>query len=319
MGITKILISSVVLLFFTTTAYSDFVYREDSGDNGWRTRVDQTNGLKIFWWNLGCHNSKKVRQNLKNLMLQEDSVRPDILILGEYCGEKLKEKKMGLLDALLDVYSHVHQLSQYTQHHGQNGLRIFSEIELLNLSQRTVEPGDWLVEMRKQNCYVGKKQSSSFKKSRYAFPLLKFDVEHEDVVYRIAGVHAPNPWKIMSQCMGQFQTGLEMVYGTHNPNYKYAQAIVADFENQGRSIVIGDLNSPKYIRKSIFTAMGNAYKLLQRSLGGSVVKSDQPTAFSSMGNYAIDHAFVSGDLDVSFSEVIQFAGSDHLPVYIVVE
>ncbi len=309
----------VVAVFTSTAMAQEFSYRISSGKNGWRTRVDRADGLKVLWWNLGCRDSSKVRQNLRALVNQKDSVSPDVLILGEYCANKLRDKKTGLLDLLLDEYPFSHRITEYTPFHNGNGMRVFSKFELTNVRKQIVSPGGWMSRMHKKKCARGKKQTSEFQNRRYAFPILKFNVRAGGKTYRLAGAHAPNPWVVMAKCIGKLRTGWHIVYGKSNPNYRYAQAVTADFKNKNQAIVIGDFNTPKVKKVGFFHFVGKAYQLLQRLLGTSIVRSNKPTAFGSFGGIPIDHAFASDDLRVRFAERIELAGSDHIPIYIVVK
>ncbi|MGH1469432.1 MAG: endonuclease/exonuclease/phosphatase family protein [Bdellovibrionales bacterium] len=106
--------------------------------------------------------------------------------------------------------------------------------------------------------------------------------------------------------------------GVNNPNYSQALQVKEYFSEKDSVVMIGDFNAPK----SFFGSRSNSYYVLEQAFGESVVESLQDTfidARSSFGSYSLDHAFISEDLRVHYEAVLPFAGSDHLPIYIVVE
>lgn len=154
---------------------------------------------------------------------------------------------------------------------------------------------------------------------------MEFGVNKGNKDYTVAAVHFANPWPFIADCLNsKEEAGLKLVYGTHNPTYGQARTIANKYGGEKRTLVIGDTNAPKSIKVNLpwplptLNFQSNPYELLVSKLGQSDVSSYAPTAFGTQGNFNIDHAFVSPDLQVPFANIIPFAGSDHSAIYAVI-
>ncbi|MGH1468994.1 MAG: hypothetical protein ACRBBP_08970 [Bdellovibrionales bacterium] len=317
---------------------TDFVYRSGESGQNWQYNAANSKGLKVVWWNIGCisdgairhlppqqkHDEKPVNL-LKNIeaLLEKPRLKPDVLILGEYCPRKIEENKNGVSDFLSSHYPHMHKIDQYTRHHSGNGMRIFSKHELKNIKE-TVLPSsysndDWLKRSQMKSCAIKQSpSSSSFKSARYEFPAIDFTVTAKGKDYKIIGTHFPNPWPLMVKCLGKFSAALKLLFGINNPNYSHARRLRHLYKGSKSTLLIGDFNAPKLF----FGAPSNTYSLLTTIFRGpSIISSEKSTVVDhrhGAGSYSIDHAFASGDLEVSHSDVIPLAGSDHLPIYVTI-
>ncbi len=335
----------VLVVLYMPTAYAQqFVYRNDvSKTPGWRTSVADTKGLKVVWWNIGCmyernldkysQARKKFNENpdhtLDNIeaLLEFPLLKPDVLILGEYCPGAVKEKQEGTLEFLKSHYDYHHTIFRYTPHHGENGLRIFSRYPLKDLERKRMPAGNWLNDSRLKRCKHPILTDDSLIKERYAFPSVKFQVTRFRQNYNIVTTHFPNPWVVMGVCRGKLRTGWQLLNGKKNPTYLHAQALGRNYGNLKRALVIGDFNAPKKLKLFSFGpikvyANSKPYKVLRNFFGESVIRTARATAISQQSNKlpgtSIDHAFTRG-LKVKLGKVIPFAGSDHLAIYTIVQ
>lgn len=329
-------IFTVLLLFltFSLSALSveeGFVYR--SGSVG-EAPVVTGKGLKIFWWNIGCGSTRglnkipeRIRADFdpanqwKNIeaLVKKESTRPDVLILGEYCPKYFQQKTYDLLK---EVYPYIHRLNKSNEAYKiRNGLRVFSRSRIKVLNESVLQTGSFLESPVMKKCYEEERDNISakyFNKDFWKRPLLELEVTKENKKYKISPLHLANPWRFVKSCVGRIDAGFEIMSGTANPNYSQALQVRDYFTDKTSVVMIGDFNAPK----SFFGSMSNSYYVLEQGFGESVVTSNRSTfidARSNFGSYSLDHAFVSDDLRVNFEKVLPFAGSDHLPIYIVVE
>jgi len=332
-----IFLTSASTLASADTSSENFVLRRGPEMSLADQRVDET-GLKVMWWNVGCSSDsgllklkKRDRRavdpenqfaNLEELM-KSDRLRPDVLILGEYCPSAFDEstyqtiKKEYGFKFRLDRSNSLHKI--------RNGLRVYSRYKIENIEQDTLSGEAFLDSDLMQNCdqAVKDRNPKSFAKdpkyrAYWDRPKISFTVEHAARTYKIAPLHLANPWRFVKSCLGLFKTPGEIKRGTQNVNYIQAEQVVESFADEVSTLLIGDFNAPK----SILGQMSNSYRLLSENFGDSVIDSEHHTYSdprTHFPEYSIDHAFASSDLTVKRAVVLPFAGSDHLPLYIVLD
>jgi len=291
-------------------------------------------GLKIMWWNVGCSSGSKLdslteddrisidpKNQWRNLtkLVQSDRLRPDVLILGEFCPSRFDEETY---EAILAKFDHEYRLDKINEEFTiRNGFRAFSKYEIKDLEEGVLEAEGFLDSEVMKNCdsEIKSKNSDEFTSESYwSRPKVSFKVEHNKKDYKISPVHLSNPWSLMADCAGIWNMPKIIKRGVENANYIQAENVVTSFSEKESTIVIGDFNAPK----KFFGGSSNSYNILSEAFGPSAIMSDQFTYDDPRRRFpslSIDHAFVSSDLSIKKGEVLPFAGSDHLPIYLVVE
>lgn len=295
-----------------------FVYRNGMTGGNWIQSLSKTEGLRVVWWNLGCRVAKGNKNTNLQALLSEDTIRPDVLMLGEFCPSAVTAKTKRLLS---QYYPYTHTVDQYTKFHGENGMRVYSQVPLQNANTRKIKPiTGFLNKKYIKNCKAKNIDSKFFEQSYWQRPVMTFNVTKDGKTYPIVGAHFANPWPTIADCLGsQYKAGLQMMNGKDNPNYAQAEAIVRLYGKSKDLLLIGDFNAPKQTRVGLLRVNSNSYSLLQRAFGTSVIKENTATSFSKFGNRSIDHAFTIGDIRAPFAKVLPFEGSDHAALYTVIK
>ncbi len=311
---------------------SKFVLRS-SRSAAFKNLPTGSEGLRIFWWNIGCSSTKGLSrldktqraqfdpisqwENIENL-ISDEVLKPDVLILGEYCPSSFRQ---GTYDKLAEAYSNIYRLEKTNSLFKiRNGLRVFSKYGIKVLEEQVLKSGDFLQSRDMQACKVNQPNISLkyFNQNFWDRMLVELEVTKSGKAYKISPVHLANPWKFMRQCMGSIDVGLEILSGSSNPNYFQANELARHFSDEDSSVLIGDFNAPRVF---YFGTASNSYARLRGVFGQSVVPGGKYTYFhqrGSFGPYSLDHAFVSENLNVVYGEVLPFAGSDHLPLYVII-
>lgn len=325
---------TILTLIFTHNAMGaeNYVLKKD---RVFSSDLEPVSGLKIFWWNVGCSSESGLRRIDKSIrhefhpdsqfsnlekLLEDDEFTPDLLILGEYCPRYFSDETE---EALKDFYPHVvHVKKPNDKFKIRNGLIVFSKLELNVIREDVLSAGDFLEQDYMKTCAEKYEENSlehTFDAEFWTRPLLELAVVKDDKPYRVVPVHLANPWRLINKCLNsKFYTGIELIRGTDNPNYVQSRQLAEDFEGSSSTVLIGDFNAAR----SVKGITSNSYRALSSYLGNSVIESDEFTFFderSGFGSYSLDHAFVSDDLSVKREMVLPFAGSDHVPIYIIVE
>lgn len=312
-------------------AVEDYLWRnEGSWDVRALERIPEE-GLKILWWNIACSSTKGLKglndevaynaqpknlwQNLRVLIKSEQ--KPDLIVLGEYCPRAFDQATYDQMDALYPYKRAIQKMSPVYKN--RNGMRIFSKVPFDTVEEgfiKSDEIGNFPV---LRDCdSTTKNGNTAFKQDFWKKAYTKVLVKFEGRAVSLLPVHLSNPWRIYRSCGGTFKAGVEILTGTENPNYSQAQDLIKKFQDEKSFVVFGDFNAPK----GFFGSQSSTYRLLSSVWGESLIVSYEETyvdLFSSFGSHAIDHAFASSDIRATFAEVIPFAGSDHLPLYFVIE
>ncbi len=312
----------VIMLSMGSYAHSMSRNRNTQKDFNWKNNVKhygKYGGLKVVWWNLGCGAKGMISaSNNLNVLTSNSHLKPDVLILGEYCENHLTSKVKNMLHAR---YPFVEIMRRYTQYHVdddgvENGVRIFSRFKLEDVKAKRLPAGPWLTRDL-GNCSHAKKENSG----RYAFPYIKFSVRNSKRrKYTVVQNHLPQPWSLWDKCKGKVSTAKQAIIGKRNPNYFHAVQLIYDFENARDTLLIGDYNTVKNKRVLGIKVSGMGYKKLKKAFGSSVIETDAATTTSgATGSVSIDHAFITTGLSTRYAHVLPLAGSDHYPIYVILE
>lgn len=331
----------VFSFFFTLSASAQgFIYRTDSKVNRkWIREVkNNSNGLKVMFWNVGCfmpnqntpHNEKpqKLMHNLKTL-LKNNQLRPDVFIFGEHC--KYPFEYFGVDRLLKRYYPHFKfERDRYNRFYERdNGMTIYSRYKMYDEEVVMMGSSNWMSHERMRSCerrigHLVEDGANSFIPQSWRRPYLNFKVKAKGHTYNIGGIHLTNPFPLFKKCFGTVKTGLEILYGTHNPNYHQARVMTSHFANSNeKTLLIGDFNAIKNYSIKIgpfrINLDSKSYRHIKKFFGDSIIRSDMFTSFNNGVRASIDHAFANKKVRVLATNVVPLAGSDHLPIYVIIK
>ncbi|MCB0377432.1 MAG: hypothetical protein KDD33_02980 [Bdellovibrionales bacterium] len=307
-----------------------FVFRQDHLPTHSLFRVPE-DGLRVLWWNLGC--SRKLSRNAQMLANKNDFLadhqwenlkqfmdspqRPDVLILGEFCPSNFDKKTLSRLNK---IYPHRYKIDKTNpQYDIRNGLRVFSLYPLELLEKVDLDENDFTNSSDLTRCQsqVKKDRPKAFQKGFWKRPLPILSVRTPDGEITLAPTHLANPWTILNVCTSAVMAGRRMIFDRENVNAAQALQLTEELASETPLLLIGDFNTPK----KFFGMRGYGYSVMEGAFGPSQILDSQNTyidAGTSLKSASIDHAFTQG-LYVSYARVWPLAGSDHLPIYIVVK
>lgn len=279
-----------------------------------KLNIDNQQGLSVLWWNIDCGTAaiKINGDNIytsdleKNLWtLVNSKLKPEVLMLGEFCPYYLDKKFVSALEKLYKSKHHlVRNIPQFKTSSGKtnerNGFLVLSDYKLSLVKETTLFGNAKLKEGDKSN-------------RKY----LLLSIVKNQVTYYLNPVHLYNPWREVRNSKGIFGTLDEISKGEDNPNARQGQQLVNLNTNlvdpQARLLVIGDFNSPK----SFYAIDGYVFKLMSKNFVNLV--DDMSETFVNGNSFmtaSIDHAF-GQNITPYYAYVWPFRGSGHLPLYIV--
>lgn len=275
-----------------------------------------SSGLKIVWWNIGCGletGIKKIKENPQTTALEENlillansPIKPDVLILGEYCPYSMSTQDQNQLIGSFKNYYHLERNIPYRKTsegkvNQRNGFLILSDLDISVLEQETL--------------FATKDSSKSNDNRMY----LLFKVQKDGKDFLINPVHLVNPWRELFNEQGIFGVFAELTSGAENKNAVQIANLLEKYNTHSQAgvpyIIVGDFNSPG----RIMGVSGFGYNLLSKSMIPLMHNND--ITFVGEGAFPasnIDHAF-GVNTDSTYAKVWPFAGSLHLPIYLVIK
>jgi hypothetical protein len=155
----------------------------------------ETEGLKVMWWNIGCSSTRGLNKmtpqqkaqvdpvhqwsNLKKL-IQSDALKPDVLILGEYCPGSFDQ---STYDSLKSAYPHILRIKKPNAlYKVRNGFRVFSKYKIQNKNIGVLNAENFVESQNMKDCAAGVKKhnKTSFKPKFWNRPEISFSVKHND-------------------------------------------------------------------------------------------------------------------------------------------
>jgi len=315
--------------------------------------------LKVFWWNIEmgeqgqASSPNPLENNLKELV-ENPTLRPHILILGEFSMRALSEQT---LDLLLTYYTA--ENFNYNNQTPDFGLAIFYQYHIdrdhhlstYMESQSTDQTLDWapILSSPRQSQIYRQEYISNFSNAvLYTRTYLRFSYHFLGKTYHIVPVHLLQPWQdikfsefqtpsipvfgesvrsVFNAYEKTFGTGLKILGDDSNPLYSQLVRLCGRVKSdlgdnfnlspEQKVLLMGDFNYPRNI--GIYS-IGFRYmkNFLQDAF--SVHDNTFPTASSGESYPAmkIDHAFING-LTAHEARVLPLSGSDHFPIYVVIE
>ncbi len=272
--------------------------------------------VRVMWWNIDCATSatkirgqKSYKSNLEKNILDiiNSDMRPNLLILGEYCPYYLSPEFAKTIFGKYKYNHHlVRNIPEFKTSSGKtnerNGIVVLSDYSLSPVIQEVL--------------YADEKNKTNDKKNR-SYLLLK--VKNKFREFYLNPLHLYNPWRNFFSENGMFSTFFEIDSGTQNPNAQQGKQVIEKnmtYTAESDSLlIIGDLNSPK----NFYKVDGYVYKMFNANYVSLIADTSDTFVSSSMfQSSAIDHAFAQ-NMNAVYGRVLPLAGSGHLPIYIIIQ
>lgn len=298
-----------------------------------------------MWWNIQQGTLAKKLQKKDDYLIKrnfltenittliESSLKPEILIFGEYSPGAIDQET---LNELADHYPY----SMFSKYNlrltGRNayGILIFSTIRFTEARRAVL---DWIppgMSRRRAidyfRMYWRERSGDATTKYERTYQNLRFESQRGGPGFHIVPVHLVQPWSGFARMYGEVETIYSVLYSDDNPLvnqvYYLRQNLKKDFGKRFNGhplLVIGDFNVPKM---KLVNVRGYEYA----SEGFSeVFGKNCPVTFPAVSSQFIDkfpykykrlkldHAFINDHVSVKAAEVLNLKGSDHYPVYLV--
>jgi len=300
---------------------SDFEWDEAPSSTA-VSSLEQTSGLKVFWWNIhgGRITSEPAPYLSRNLItLIHSKIAPDMIAFAEYGDASLSE------DALRELRRAYPYIQEWNYPYANDyGLALYSRYPFENTKMEALD-----VTPLKD---ISESQRSDYRKYWCGSDVgctrmfASFNVNVNGKIIQLVPTHLFDIWRKFGEVKGKVATAEEILVGKNNPLEYQLIRFRALLDSQlaaaltSPTIVIGDFNIPKYL-------MGlhpRMYNLLKGDMED--VSSFNPTTFPAKSadernHYPlmnIDHAFLAGQIQSSKFVVLPLKGSDHYPLYLIV-
>ena len=313
--------------------FSVFAHASNSPDFDWDKPVDasvlqklQTKaGLRVLWWNVHDgmiapgDTGAAFNHNIDELI--QSTIAPDVLSLAEFQESNLNTK---VLKKLQKSYPY-HILQAYP---GTPGFGIWvyskysfemSSIDLLDFTPLKNMSDSDRADYRKLWCKTS---------GMCVRPLMILDLNVNGKVVKLAPIHLFDCWRMMMSKVGKVGTLKEILNGTDNPLWyqilRFRQVLESRLGSDlklGKVAVFGDFNMPEKLLGFPTVGFQKIRGELKNAIAGEAA-SFPSSGSSEAGHFPpmqIDHAFTSPSQGVSAGEVLPLKGSDHYPLYLIVQ
>ncbi|MCA9668372.1 MAG: endonuclease/exonuclease/phosphatase family protein [Myxococcales bacterium] len=291
-------------------------------------------GLRVMWWNIqyGAQNdAAKGRPLDHNLRaLTRSALSPDVVLLGEFESHAISPAVRAELDKRYP-YRHYVALNDAVS---QRGIQVFSKHPLDAKHQERWDYVPAGADAKTAEAYRADWRSFRGEKG---FPrrYIRLTVKHPQTgkAIDILPIHTAQPWDRYTEqasvkALGKARVAYELLAGGNNPLMHQLRRLRGKLERDyGKDLdrkpmlMLGDFNLPR----GRFGIRSRAYRLTRRNLSDAFTHWAPSWPASTAGEYKgypklkIDHAFTGGDLSARAAEVLPIKGSDHYPIYVVVE
>ena len=280
-------------------------------------------GLRVMWWNIhdGRPAAKPAPYLSRNLIqLIHSELAPQVIVFAEYRDSSLSPEALNEVNK---AYPHTFKWS-YPYSFGY-GLVLYSKypFQLSKLENMDVTPIANIQEPEQEqyrNFWCGSQLGC-------LRLFASFDINVNGKNIQLIAVHIFDVWRRYSAVNGKARTAQEIVFGNKNPlenqliRFKglLDEKLISPSGERPPSIIIGDFNIPKRLL--------GFQPLMYRGLKQNLVEVFQknPISFPAKsaderGHYPkmlIDHAFLSGAIQSDAAKVLPLRGSDHYPLYMI--
>ena len=328
------ILSLICFLITTASAHAgtEFVLENVSRSQNscWRaisTTAARTDGLKVTWWNIANGmigsegNGLILAKNIDRLI--SSPLRPHVIALGEY-------QKGSLPEQTIENLKRIYPYSTFIPYNEQTdvGMVVFTNLPLKVGRQTTLK---WIPE------HIGEQQRRDYletwssgdpehDEAFYTRSVRELEIIFENRKIAIVPVHLAQPWRQLrerSQGRVDFMMGMakELFLSGSNPLITQVNSLdqwLSESKLQDR-IVLGDFNLPR----GIFGVPTLGYRRLVDTMAPAI-RGEQPSFPAPSSPHRepptqIDHAFLAGGLSAEAGVVAPLKGSDHLPVYVIIQ
>ena len=218
----------------------------------------------------------------------------------------------GLVDHLLSIFPYVDFVKYHPDYVLDKGIMVLSKLPFKRLTNENM---DW---SRGRKAYREAWISKDARAEEYDRPYLvyQFDVNGKSI--NVIPIHLLNPWFRYIEKSGKALTGLRFFWDTDNPLYNQLRTLTQNYTRDfaGRRepvVILGDFNFPI---KAL--GMNTLFRLKLNFVGLREQIGNSPVTFPSFG-LKIDHVFTNKYANVKEAEVLEWTGSDHFPVRVVID
>lgn len=294
-------------------------------------KVTDAQGLKIFWWNVAWGNFNAdghVNHNLVNLV--ESPSRPNLLILGEF-------KYSAISSYALTILQRYYPYSDFVPYTPTSDVGVMT-FSLAPFNREGLRHLDWVPPDMNKAARDGYKQYWLHKNynevKHWDRTYVLYSSEIMGKKYYFSPVHLLEPWAAINHSEGKLTLIHDMFFGGDNPlDYqieRYRNFLTHDLgggslQNAEPLIALGDFNAPK----EIFLMTPKSYTALSQGLIEAFWgnQSTFPTRYAEGKSgrsllpmsVKIDHVFFNKKFAKVGGTALEFTGSDHYPIYVVVK
>lgn len=291
-------------------------------------KLQRKEGLHIIWWNVAWGRYNKTRDLDKNLYEISNAQRaPDIIILGEYKPSVLAYSFRVYLN---ETYSY-RRFIKYSDN-SDVGIMIFSKYEIYNEHQFNlpwhpikIKNLESINKYRKRWLETNKKDVKYWDRSYYDFTIF-----YKGKNVTISPIHLLMPWQAYYNKFGASGAFSRLMFKNNHPlgnqikwlKY-YLNNLYGNRLQSSSLLILGDFNLPSTffgIKPFIFKNLLNNLSYVH-SMGGDTFPAKSTLRDNTVlrgKSFEIDYALINKHLKSLGSTVMPLSGSDHYPLYVVI-
>lgn len=293
-------------------------------------KLKSVDGVRVVFWNIGygaLNRGGDLDHNLKDLV--NSSAHPDVIVLAEYKEMALNQGTIRFLDT---EYPH----QAYFPYGGtldEVGIKVWSEQPFTQSEAVMLDWSPTRESSIEQDLYKQDWVTRAPKQSKWwDRPYSRFRWDIAGYRMNLVPVHLLEPWDKIYERKGDWETWKDMMFGRDNPLYYSVERLMekmrADLGGDLDSeplLVIGDINVPR----KVFQIRTKVYERIDDELDdvfpgdpssfpafSSPLRQEPPFKYSMV---KLDHAFHNKLVRPRGAAVLPLRGSDHYPIYVVVE
>ncbi len=332
MNISTILFS-LFLFVNVSRATAGLIFDQEERKNIQRLQeLKSISGLKVLWWNLAWgqyNNNGDLDKNFQSLIKSHSA--PEVISLSEYKPSIFKTETIELFKA-------EYPFQDYVPYHEK------SDVGVILLSKYPFEASKKF-SLKWTPAGFGKEEAEKYQKSwedfdfnwvqhwSRTFSFYKLKMAGKNLF--LSPVHLCSPWQSFQKKYGNWQTLRTLKKGFENPlsnQIYYLKNILRQYFgenlNQESLVLFGDFNVPSTIPVPVFGGTSKIFSDLQSSFKKALPKKEdtfptqstmnKQTGFFKDTSVQIDHVFFNDHVSNVKAMVIHLQGSDHYPIFMVI-
>lgn len=278
--------------------------------------------LSVFWWNVGGNSYSDDLGDYTTLdetFMQKDFSGFDVVALGEF-------KKAAMAPSALKNLTRNFPYQKEFRYNETSSQRIFV------LSKHPFRfkslPVDWIptefsASERSQYIEKTKKiQNTRWKNFKRSYNRITLNVAGKDL--HMVFYHFNNPWPGYTETFGKYQAGIELVLGKRNPLMyqlkNFQKRLIQDLGKNYRRknlLMMGDSNCPYRVKGVVSMCMRRMQSHLLAVIDHAKEYTFPSPYYRNAADFPkvkIDHAQASIYIKKESLNVLDWEGSDHLPL-----